>query len=76
LIFLDELSVNISDHVISNVVSNYDFFKLSKFSQLKENLFIEVFEVIDSFNQSFLRYIKSISKGYCSWRVVIKMRQT
>lgn len=43
--------------MLSYVVGNYNFLKLPELGQLKEYLLIEVFEMVDCFNQVFLRHI-------------------
>jgi hypothetical protein len=65
--------------VVTNVVTDVELLNFPKFSKFKENLFIEVLKMPDSFLEGLLRYVHSytimstltVGKGYCSWRIFI-----
>lgn len=45
MIFLSELDINITNHVVSQVVANVKVFNLSILAKLFKQIFIEVLEV-------------------------------
>lgn len=50
MFFVLELNIDVANHMISDVVS-YDYFiDFTKFTEFHKNLFIEVLEVVDSFD--------------------------
>ena len=50
LFFVLELNIDVANHMISDVVSYNYFIDFTKFTELHKNLFIEVLEVVDSFD--------------------------
>jgi len=50
LLLVLELDIDVSDHVIADVISDNDLIDLTELAELHENLFIEVFEVSDGLN--------------------------
>jgi hypothetical protein len=75
LILSDELSIDISDHMITDVVSDNDLFDFSELGEFHKDLLVEVFEVVHCLDQGFLGHVQTICEGHCGWRVVVQMRE-
>lgn len=75
LFLCHELSVNITDHVISNIVRDCHLFNLTKLSKFHKHFLIEVFEMIYCIYKSLLWYILAIGKCNSCWRVLIQVRE-
>lgn len=73
LFLSDELDVDISDHVVSDVVHHDHFLQLAELGQFHKHFLIEVLKVVHCLNQCFLWHIQPICKCHCSRRILIEM---
>lgn len=69
------LYINVTNHVLTNIISDCDLVEFSVLGQLPEHLLIEILEMIDRLNQILLRHVESICECHCGWRIVIQMRE-
>ena len=72
-IFIDIFDPDISDHVISNVVSDNKILDFTVVSELHEYLFIKVLKVVDCVDEVLFWDFNSICFDNCGIRILVKV---
>lgn len=53
------------------IISDVHFFDFTEFGEFAENVFVEIFKMMDGVHQILLGHIHPVSKGDCSRRVLV-----
>lgn len=72
-LFLRKFYPEVSNHVVSDIVSNDHVLDFSILGKLHKDLLVEVFEVVYRLNQGFFRHIHTVCFGDCSRWIFVQM---
>lgn len=75
LLFVAELNIDVSDHVLADVVDHHHINDLTVSAELDEDLFVEFFKMLCCLEEFFLTNLEAICKRNSCHRVAVQVEE-